>query len=64
MGPRSNLSSKKLPKNLVTLPLYLNKKPWREDNKTIKKNLPDEGIALVLEDPDLLDGAEVSKCLL
>ena len=27
-------------------------------------SLPDEGVALVLEDPDLLDGAEVSKGLL
>ena len=27
-------------------------------------HVPDEGVALVLKDPDLLDGAEVSKGLL
>ncbi len=30
----------------------------------IHRYVPDEGVALVLEDPDLLDGAEVSKGLL
>jgi hypothetical protein len=35
---------------------------WCLYNKLIP--VPDEGVALVLKDPDLLDGAEVSKGLL